>query len=311
MSDIIRKETAHAINGVQGRLFTLHRPPAPWKAGTFANQKWLSESRAISGYSKAAQITVEVRFDDGCKNGHNSFSITAHVESPASRRHNDWEAGGCLHEDIARVFPELAHLIKWHLCSTDGPMHYVANTVYLASDRDCRGFAKGDACAWDEVVYFGTSPVRHKIKSSFSKFIQERMHSGDFIVVALAHESRPGETYKYAPKYTFNGYGTRWHECPFDDIETANSWAAALNDSRIGARFHRMATQFSEGKARDFAAARNSAVWPDATDEQLSLPKDELTALLLARLPDLLAAMRGDIETAGFMWDCPTENRKA
>jgi hypothetical protein len=38
-----------------------------------------------------------------------------------------------MHEELAVVFPELAHLTKWHLVSTDGPMHYIANTTYHAS----------------------------------------------------------------------------------------------------------------------------------------------------------------------------------
>lgn len=42
------------------------------------------------------------------------------------------DSGGCIHDEVAKHFPELAHLIKWHLSSTDGPMHYVANTVYWA-----------------------------------------------------------------------------------------------------------------------------------------------------------------------------------
>ena len=49
-----------------------------------------------------------------------------------------------MHDDIARVYPELAHLIKWHLCSTGEPLHYIANAVYLASDRDCHGLRKGE-----------------------------------------------------------------------------------------------------------------------------------------------------------------------
>lgn len=39
--------------------------------------------------------------------------------------------GGCCHEDIAKSFPELAYLIKWHLCDDDGtPMHYLGNASY-------------------------------------------------------------------------------------------------------------------------------------------------------------------------------------
>jgi hypothetical protein len=39
---------------------------------------------------------------------------------------------GCQHEMIAKVFPELAPFIKWHLSAAAGPMHYIANAVYFA-----------------------------------------------------------------------------------------------------------------------------------------------------------------------------------
>ncbi len=145
MSNIIRNESAHSINGVPGRMLPLHRPPAPWVSGVFANQKWISESRAIKGYGAGGKIQVEIRFDDDCRNGRNSFSITANVTTHASLSRHDTAAGGCLHDDIALVFPELAPLIRWHLCATDGPMHYIANTVYHASDRDHHGLRKGES----------------------------------------------------------------------------------------------------------------------------------------------------------------------
>ena len=84
------------------------------------------------------EMTVRVRFDDECGNGHNTFAITADIRG----RHIDM--GGCLHDEIREHFPELAHLIRWHLVSTDGPMHYIANTTYLASDRDHWGLKAGE-----------------------------------------------------------------------------------------------------------------------------------------------------------------------
>lgn len=91
----------------------------------------------INGYGKGAEITATVRFDDECGNGHNTFSITADVRVPKQR---DIAAGGCMHEEIAKAFPELAPFIKWHLCSTDGPLHYVANSLYWAGKS---GWTKG------------------------------------------------------------------------------------------------------------------------------------------------------------------------
>ena len=75
------------------------------------------------------RIIANVRHDDDCGNGHNTFAITGDIDRKQGSR---WEedSGGCIHDKIARHFPEVAHLIRWHLSSTNGPMHYVANTVY-------------------------------------------------------------------------------------------------------------------------------------------------------------------------------------
>jgi len=91
--------------------------------------------KPIAGYGAGAEITATVRFDDRCGNGHNTFSITADVTTPASRRRRDIEAGGCMHDEIATAFPELVPLLPWHLVSTDGPMHYIENTLYWLGRR--------------------------------------------------------------------------------------------------------------------------------------------------------------------------------
>lgn len=92
--------------------------------------------RPIAGYGRGAMLTAIVRHDDRCGNGQNTFSVTGEVRTPATRR-GDIEAGGCLHDDIRKVFPELAEALQYHLCSAPradgsdaGPMHYVENTMY-------------------------------------------------------------------------------------------------------------------------------------------------------------------------------------
>lgn len=99
-------------------------------------------STEIDYYGEKCTLTATVRFDDRCGNGHKTFSITGDIVAnwiPGTRYRNSddrWRAGGCLHDEIAAAFPDLAPLIKWHLTSTDGPMHYVANTLYwLGYDR--------------------------------------------------------------------------------------------------------------------------------------------------------------------------------
>ena len=71
------------------------------------------------------KVFVNVRYDDTCRNGHNSLGITADIYE----RGRD-VGGGCCHELIVEVMPEMAEFIKWHLVSTDGPLHYLANTLY-------------------------------------------------------------------------------------------------------------------------------------------------------------------------------------
>jgi hypothetical protein len=53
-------------------------------------------------------------------------------------------------------------------------------------------------------------------------------------------------------------------------------------------------------KTPDLAAARAAAVWPDATDEDLTAPG--LTARLDARLPALLAEFQKAVESLGMVY---------
>ena len=295
-------EHAHTINNVSGRMFAIQEPQEIRGNMVHRCQKWISEGRPVRGYGTAGTMHVNIRFDDECKNGHQSFSITADVYTAESRRQKDIAAGGCLHEEIEKVFPELAPLIKWHLVDTTGPMHYLANTCYHASDRDYNGRAAGEPSSWDTVIYFGTSPVSHKIGTNFAKFLEAaRTVGGEFFITEYTHpdNDKPG-AYKYGPHYTFEGYGNKWHECPFKDRATAEQWQTACNAGDF--RIDTIPTAYSEGKTRELDHARSSAAWPEATDEQLTAPRAELEAMLQARLPGLMAAFRADMERIGFLW---------
>lgn len=233
MNSIIQQERAGTMFGVKGRFFNVVADDA---TGRIRNQKF-SASR---GYLKG-ELTVHVRFDDECKNGHETFSMTADF---AIGRHI--ESCGCLHEDIARAFPKLAHLIKWHLTSTDGPMHYLANTKHLAGNRDCHGLLAGE--------------FKH-----FQKDGKPLWHIPRTTHADIAADACPEPLQLAYQPYGFTG----------------------------------------EGKTRELAAARNSAVWPDATDEELCQEPALLEAALRARLPALLAALKADILAAGFLWPVP------
>lgn len=100
-------------------------------------------------------ITAQVRHDDQCGNGHNDFSITAeiygkdrHPGEPTIKTPDGktlWmNACGCCHDEVAKYFPELAPFLKWHLCGTDGPMHYLANALYWAGHKGWRDGKPGN-----------------------------------------------------------------------------------------------------------------------------------------------------------------------
>lgn len=110
------------------------------------------------------EMTVQVRFDDECGNGHNTFSITADI------RGRNIDMGGCLHDEIRENFPELAHLIRWHLVSTDGPMHYIANTTYLASLTDWKGDSKAPdlEAARRTAIWPDATPAQLRSKSALT-----------------------------------------------------------------------------------------------------------------------------------------------
>lgn len=199
---------------------------------------------------------AEVRFDDQCRNGRNSFSITGEVQVYNSERAR-WEehSAGCCHDEInAAHHSELGHLFRWHGCFTDGPSHYIANTLYHAGDRDHNGLRKGET--------------------------RQICRGGD--------PNKP--CWKLDTPEPWHKYASAVGECPPPLTLEYKPWL-----------------RHGEGKERDFDAARRTAVWPEATEEQLSLPPEELKVLLEARLPALLEEFRRDIEAFGFEWEAPEE----
>lgn len=299
------KEEAATVRGVEGRFMNRIFDEAN---GLFSSQTFIAtRNYAEKGYKRGSRITVEVRFDDNCRNGYQNFAITGHVQEPGMV---DWTKGGCIHEDIAKYFPEFAPLIKWHLTGTDSPMHYVANTVYHASNR-ANGYAAGEPCAWDTKVQFGEFPITFKLHKHFRAFLFGALEFNrtaqktnpayvDFKPVAVEHDKKPGDTYEFAPKYTFDGFACKWHECPFDTLAEAEEFAEAMHKYPL--REIKIVTAYSKGKERDLDAARRTGLWPDATDAELCVESEVLEAALLARLPALVAEFRADMESIGMLW---------
>lgn len=147
-----RNEFAGQFFGVSGRFHNVHLWPVDAKIperahGKFSTQTFVSERRYYTERGVRYAIWFTARYDDNCKNGHNDFAVTGEIWQATRDGRTigrDCVAFGCLHDDIAKRFPEIAHILKWHLCGETGPMHYAANTVYLAGDRDHNGLRKGE-----------------------------------------------------------------------------------------------------------------------------------------------------------------------
>ena len=198
-------------------------------------------------------IIATARYDDKCNNGHNTFAITGEIWKTRNgvKVGRDMESGGCIHEDIVKHFPELTPLIKWHLCSNDGPMHYIPNTVFLAGERDCWGMLKGE------------------FRQHTSRGQQNNGEAGipNWVLELPDRVSR--------------------------DVCATEKPAPVLCEWKAYGRT-------GEGKERELDKARHVAVWPEATDEELTAP--DLKERLEARLPKLLDNFRAAMESLGFTY---------
>jgi len=254
-------------------------------------------------------LFVNLRYDDGCRNGHNTFGITGSMyaghfaSEPSVDRY--LLSCGSIHEEIIKHAPELKHLIKWHGTTSDGPVWYLSSTLYHAGDLDCWGRQKGEPYNFSRKLKFDNSPFLYSASKELLDFIDLVGLDADWkdykIVEILHRNSKNKNEYQYAPKYSFNGMDTEeWHRAPFDNLQEANNFVAAMTNCKV--EIVQEPTSWGEGKDRDFKAARNSAVWPEATDEQLSLPREDLKKLLLERLPALMQDFKSDMEHLGFIY---------
>lgn len=77
-------------------------------------------------------IHVSIRLNDECKNGHQDFSITGDIYKAGRPKIDKYYiAGGCIHEEIKKFFPEFNQFINLHLCDYEGiPMYAVENGFY-------------------------------------------------------------------------------------------------------------------------------------------------------------------------------------
>ena len=82
--------------------------------------------------SEGNSLKIVIRLSDECKNGHQDFSITGTIykkDKPQTDKY--FLSGGCIHEEILKVRPDLKIFVNLHLCDYKGiPMYAVENGFY-------------------------------------------------------------------------------------------------------------------------------------------------------------------------------------
>ncbi len=257
--------------------------------------------RVITGQNDKCNYKFEIGFTKFAGQAP-YFSITGdtwELGKPAIERYS--MGSGAL--TLGEYVPELAYLDQYHLMSTEQPMHYVANSVYHASAKDCHGLLKGEKQYKDEfVLKFEGFPFSFKAKSAgFDACLKQTTHWKAWKVQAVEHPPEKNSSYKYSPNYTFiNSVGelitSEWYKCDFRDEDEAQEMFTALQTLKWSYKAVPVLYRVGEGKEPDLDAARRSACWPDAQLEDFTIEKLE------ARLPKLMKQFKKDLKKAGIDW---------
>ena len=264
------------------------------------NQKKTYSKTGVMVDGEKVDISTTIRYDDECGNGHNSFSITGEYYE-AGKLHTDRNmiSCGCVHEAIEQAFPEFAPYIKWHLTSSDGPMHYVANTTYHARDRTHEGVEIGAPVAFDTKLKFKKSPFTFKQQENgFWEYLDS---VGDFNNIEVEPVAYDGiNSYNFSDNYSLTGFIKendikKWYKAPFKSLTEASEFLEALQSDQY--EFIKTPYKYCEAVEPNIKAARSCAIWPDATLEQLQDKK-----ALTDRLPALMAEFETDVVKLGFIF---------
>lgn len=250
----------------------------------------------VSGVFPRIIHKLRLRYDDSCGNLHNTFGITIDTTVRRTISSKLEYSGGPDWEAIKEHFPDYAHLIPFHMCSSHGPSQYLEDSIYLAGIKDHNGLLKGEVRFWDTEIQFGGFPIRQPTNKHLLKFLKDHITMDDFKHVDVVEVQRKvrqeDEGYVYSNNFVFSGMEEDWHKSVASNKVTADRLLQSFKE--IPYVVVNTPTVFSEGKEPDLEGARGCAIWPEAELEDFTEEK------LMVRLPGLMTEFKGRMEDTGF-----------
>jgi len=247
---------------------------------------------------KRVDIVAEVKHAYDYSRGCNVFSITGIEYIAGHRVARAILSNGCIHEKIKKAFPELAPLIKWHMCSTKGPLHYLANSLYHSRDRDHAGVEIGAPVKYETTLAFADFPITFvEQRKGFWTYLNSIDDFNNVEVIPVPYDGR--DKYDSSPCYSLTGYIKdsivyKWNKAPFGELKEAEEFLEALR--RYDYHYVKTPIVWCKAVEPDLEAARNYAIWPEADLKDFTKEKLE------ARLPGLLEEFRKDVESIGLTY---------
>lgn len=207
------------------------------------------------------KTVIKIRLDDECRNGHEDFSLTCGIYE---KRNGIWRdsGGGCAHDHILKLRPDLAPFAMLHLCDFNGlPMHCAANALYW--------FAGIDPSKTTQ-EYHGGSGNGAKKPDECRRIFAEHIHASEEQVAEIIRRE-PRTELELRAVLEDVGFITQWKAeadaaiamleqwtgQKFAPANTAHRWKAVTAEQRAEIEARKASGYYepAQAAARDVAAA--------------------------------------------------------
>lgn len=143
------------------------------------------------------KTVIKIRLNDECRNGHEDFSLTADIYEKDGRGQYRESGGGCCHEHILKLRPDLKQFETLHLCTFEGvPMHAFGNAFYWFAGfngglgQEYHGGSGRDGKSPDECRRIFSEHI-HATPEQVAKIVECRPRTQDELQAAMEDLNMP------------------------------------------------------------------------------------------------------------------------